>query len=187
MAPPSLHRGTMQYGAALDRASILQLITSPPEGQSPLVEGLASIEVQLQPSGLDFSLLRVDSFNSGGSMGSAAGDRSLPQYQPLEFDSDGWLDLGAGIYLVTFNEVVNMPLDLVALAFPRSSLLRSGVSLPTSVWDPGYSGRSQALLTIHNLSGYRLQQGARLMQMIFLRLSRPVDQGYQGQYQGERP
>ena len=177
----------MQYGSALDRESIRQLIVDPPAGQASLVEGLISLDDQLQPSGLDFSLLRVDGFASPGRMGSSTEDRTLPQYQPLEFGAGGWLDLPPGSYLVTFNEVVNIPLDLVALAHPRSSLLRSGVSLPTSIWDPGYSGRSQALLTVHNPTGYQLQRNARLMQMLFLRLCRPVDQGYQGRYQGERP
>jgi dUTP pyrophosphatase len=177
----------MQYGAALDRESIRQLITSPPAGLAPLVEGLTSLEEQLQPSGLDFSLLKVERFATAGSLGLDPGDRRLPQYRPLEFGADGWLHLEAGPYLVTFNEVVNIPLDLVALAVPRSSLLRSGVSLNLAIWDPGYSGRSQALLTIHNPAGYRLQQNARLMQLIFIRLARPVVRGYQGQYQGERP
>ena len=120
-------------------------------------------------------------------MGSAARDRSLPESETLAFGDDGWLCLNAGPYLVTFNEVVNMPLDLMALASPRSSLIRSGVSLPTAVWDPGYRGRSQALLTVHNPAGYHLQQNARLMQMVFFRLSHPVQQGYQGRYQGELP
>lgn len=177
----------MQYGAALDRESLRSLITSPPPGRAPLVEGLTSLEEQLQPCGLDFTLLRVDRFATAGRMGSDAGDRTLPRYQPLDFDADGWIHLEAGTCLATFNEIVNMPLDLVALAFPRSSLLRSGVSLPTSIWDPGYSGRSQALLTIHNPAGYQIQQGARLMQMLFFRLAQPVEQGYQGRYQGERP
>ena len=187
MAPRFIHRGFMQFGAALDRSSILQLINDPPAGQLPLVQGLTSIEEQLQPCGVDFSLLRVDRFTTAGSMGSSAGDRSLPEYEPLPFDADGWLLLEAGSYLITFNEVVNIPLELVALACPRSSLLRSGVGLHSAIWDPGYSGRSQAMLIIYNPAGYRLQQGARLMQMIFFRLSQPVEEGYQGQYQGELP
>ncbi len=177
----------MQYGAALDRESIRQLIIDPPPGQAPLVEGLSSLEQQLQPSGLDFTLFRVDRFTSAGRLGSAPDDRILPEYQPLDFGDDGWLHLEAGTYLVTLNEIVNMPLDLVALAFARSSLLRSGVGLPTSIWDPGYSGRSQALLTVANPAGFHLQQNARLIQMLFFRLAQPVERGYQGRYQGERP
>ena len=177
----------MTNGAALDRKSIRQLIDDPPAGQPPLVEGLLSLEEQLQPSGLDFSLFRVDRFTSSGRLGSATGDRSLPQSEPLPFGSDGWLFMEAGTYRVTFNEIVNIPLDLVALAVPRSSLLRSGVGLHTAIWDPGYSGQSQALVAVHNPAGYNLQQNARLMQMIFFRLVEPVEHGYQGRYQGERP
>lgn len=187
MAPRFLQWGLMQYGSALDRESIRQLIVNPPSGHAPLVEDLISLEEQLQPSGVDFTLLRVDRFTSAGRMGCAPGDRDLPRNERLEFGEGGWLFLEAGPYLVTFNEVVNIPLDLVSLVCPRSSLLRSGVSLHTAIWDPGYSGRSQGLLNVDNPAGYHLQLNARLMQMIFFRLAQPVEQGYEGRYQGERP
>ena len=177
----------MKYGAALDRESIRQLIVNPPTGRAPLVEGLQSLDEQLQPSGVDFSLLRVERFASAGRMGSAQGDRKLPRFERMQFDLDGWLFLEAGPYLVTFNEVVNIPLNLVALVCPRSSLLRSGVNLNTALWDPGYSGRSQALLNVNNPAGYYLQRDASLMQMLFIRLAQPVEHGYNGRYQGERP
>ena len=73
----------------------------------------------------------------------------------------------------------------MALGRPRSSLLRSGVSLHTAVWDAGYQGRSQSLLTVHHAGGFRLQRDARLAQLVFFRLSSPPSQGYQGRYQGE--
>ena len=141
----------MQHGSALDRESIGRLISSPPTGQPPLVENLSSLDEQLQPNGLDFTTLRVDRLSSAGSMGAAAGSRSLAQTHTLPAGPDGWLHLEAGCYLVTFQETVNLPLDLMGLAFPRSSLLRSGVSMNTAVWDAGYRGRSQALLNVHNL------------------------------------
>ena len=175
------------HGAFLDRASIQELIENPPTGQAPLVEELLSLAEQLQPTGLDFSLQRVDRITSAGKLGRASDDRILPNYVPLDFDGDGWLFLEYGSYMATFNEIVNIPLDLVALALPRSSLMRSGVSMHTAVWDAGYRGRSQALLSVQNPAGFHLQRGARLMQMIFFRLARPVEQGYQGRYQDERP
>ena len=174
-------------GAALDRESILELIHNPSAGQPPLVEGLVSLSEQIQPSGFDFSLRRVDRLTSAGRMGHASSDRSLPESIILDFGDDGWVFLDPGTYLATFNEVVNIPLDLMALARPRSSLIRSGVSLHTAVWDPGYQGRSQALLIVHNSDGFRLQQNARLMQMVFFRLVQPLERGYEGRYQGERP
>ena len=87
--------------------------------------------------------------------------------------------------MVVFNEVVHLPLDLMALGRPRSSLLRSGVAMHTAVWDAGYRGRSQALLTVYNPEGFRVQQNAGLMQLVFFRLAQPVVEGYQGRFLGE--
>ncbi len=56
------------------------------------------------------------------------------------------------------------------------------MSVHTAVWDAGYRGRSQALLMVHHHQGYRLQQGARLLQLVFFRLAQPVSQGYQGRF-----
>lgn len=172
-------------GATLDRATISKLILAGDTGQPPLVEELLSLEEQLQPNGFDLSLQAVSQLRSAGSIGRDAAQRELSETEPLDFGPDGWLHLIPGPYLVTFNEVVNIPPDLMALGRPRSSLLRSGVSLHTAVWDAGYRGRSQALLTVHQPDGYRVQQGARLMQLVFFRLTNPVELGYTGRYQGE--
>ncbi len=89
-----------------------------------------------------------------------------------------------GTYNITFNEVVHLPRDLMALATPRSSLLRCGVSVHTAVWDAGYSGRSQSLMVVYNPRGFRLERNARIVQLIFLPLASETE-GYQGIYQGE--
>ena len=172
-------------GTALDRASIHRLITGNLPGQQPLVEGWRSLEEQLQPNGFDLSLQAIARLRSAGRMGRDSAQRELSDTEPLEFGLDGWLHLPPGPYLATFSEVVNLPLDLMALGLPRSSLLRSGVGIHTAIWDAGYQGRSQALLTVYHSAGYHLQQGARLLQLVFFRLSNPVDQGYTGSYQGE--
>ena len=140
---------------------------------------------QLQPNGFDLSVREVARFGSTGQIGASNDSRVLPDLLPLTFDGDGWLTLGPGPYLVTFNEVVNLPADLMALGRPRSSLLRSGVALHTAVWDAGYRGRSQSLLTVHHAGGFRLQQDARLAQLVFFRLATPPAEGYRGRYQGE--
>jgi dUTP pyrophosphatase len=53
-----------------------------------------------------------------------------------------------------------------------------------AVWDAGYRGRSEALLTVWNPAGFDIQQGARIAQLVFLRLTRTTE-GYRGAYQGE--
>ena len=166
---------------ALDRNSISELIL----GSPPLIESYLSLDEQLQPNGFDLSLGGVSQLTCGGNRGSEPDQRKLSDAETLEFDQDGWLRLSPGPYLISFNEVVNLPLNLMALGRPRSSLLRSGVSIHTAVWDAGYRGRSQALLVIHNNHGYDLRKDARLMQLVFFHLTQPVDQGYQGRFLGE--
>ena len=166
---------------ALDRDSIGDLVLGCP----PLIEAYLSLDQQLQPNGFDLTLRDVSLMASAGSMGCGPNDRELASTDALDFGPDGWLHLALGPYLVTFNEVVNLPLDLMALGRTRSSLLRSGASIHTAVWDAGYRGRSQALLVVHTNHGYRLQRNARLMQLVVFRLPRPVSQGYQGRFLGE--
>jgi dUTP pyrophosphatase len=95
------------------------------------------------------------------------------------------VDLLPGCYLVTYNEVVNLPRGIMALARPRSSLLRCGVSIHNAVWDAGYSGRSQSLMVVYNTEGFRLYRNARIVQMVFFFLSREAAEGYRGMFQGE--
>ncbi len=165
----------------LDRGSLLHLVQNSP----PLLAGFLSLDQQLQPNGFDLTLCQVARLTSAGYMGNGPDQRGLSDTKPLEFDRPGWLHLAAGSYLVTFNEVVNLPLDLMALGRPRSSLLRSGVSIHTAVWDAGYQGRSQALLSVYNPDGYQVQKDSRLLQLVFFRLEQPLNQGYQGRFLGE--
>jgi len=90
-----------------------------------------------------------------------------------------------GAYLITFNEIVNLPSNIMALARPRSSLNRCGVSMHSAVWDAGYSGRSQSMLVVYNVHGFRLHRNARVMQLIFMYTTRDVGRGYSGRYQNE--
>ena len=168
-------------GNALNREDIGQLIA----GDPPLVSDYVDLRAQLQPNGFDLSVREVGQFTSLGQLGASDDSRVLSSTEPLPFDTEGWVSLAPGAYLVTFNEVVNLPLDLMALGRPRSSILRSGVSLHTAVWDAGYSGRSQSLLTVHHADGFRLQRDARLAQLVFFRLGTLTGEGYRGRYQGE--
>ena len=90
----------------------------------------------------------------------------------------------AGAYIITYNEIVHIPKNIIALATPRSSLLRCGVMINTAVWDAGYSGRSQSLMVVYNAQGFRVQRNARIVQLVFLKLTQKTE-GYHGTYQGE--
>jgi dUTP pyrophosphatase len=165
----------------LSREDILEMLG----GSPPLVENLCDVQQQVQPNGIDLTLKEVALFSSPGSLGPRSDDRILSSTSPLVFDGLGRLDLLPGCYLITYNEVVNLPRDIMALAMPRSSLLRCGVSIHNAVWDAGYSGRSQSLMVVYNAQGFRLHMNARIVQMVFFPLGHQVAQGYQGMFQGE--
>jgi dUTP pyrophosphatase len=165
----------------LSREDILKMMGASP----PLVENLCDAQQQVQPNGIDLTLKEIALLGSPGSLGPGTEGRALSSTSPLIFDALGRVDLLPGCYMVTYNEIINLSKDIMALAMPRSSLLRCGVSIHNAVWDAGYSGRSQSLMVVYNPQGFRLYRNARIVQMVFFILSREVAQGYQGMFQGE--
>ncbi|MHB8119651.1 MAG: deoxyuridine 5'-triphosphate nucleotidohydrolase [Methanothrix sp.] len=150
-----------------------------------LLESMIDPETQTQMCGMELTLQKIERFTSAGAVAFDNIERELPRTEMMDFGASGWIDLAAGAYLVTFNEIVNVPKDVAALARARSTLLRCGASLETALWDPGYRGRSQSLLVVYNPHGLRLKKNARLMQLVFLRLEKEVEKVYSGKYQGE--
>ena len=166
---------------ALSSASLRTLIAS----DKPLIRQFVDLESQLQPNGFDLTLESIQYHSGAGVVGRSNADRVLPDLEPLSFDGEGWIDLEPGIYHITYNEVVALPLNLMALGRPRSTLNRIGVTIHTAVWDAGYEGRSTSLLSVMNPNGVQLQRDARVMQLIFFAVGNPPETGYSGIYQGE--
>ncbi|MBA7561898.1 MAG: deoxyuridine 5'-triphosphate nucleotidohydrolase [Dehalococcoidia bacterium] len=164
----------------LSRQEIKRLLKKKP----PLVEGYIDLEEQVQPNGVDLTLREVALLQSSGRITARNDQRLVSDLSPLVFDGLGFIDLVPGAYIITYNEVVHLPENIMALGRPRSSLLRCGVTVGTAAWDAGYEGRSQSLLVVYNPRGFRLQKNARVIQLIFMRLSQKT-KGYQGAYQGE--
>jgi len=166
--------------AVLSKQGIHRLLQQEP----PLIEGYINLEAQMQPNGVDLTLREVALLQSSGKIAVEDSQRLVSDLAPLVFDGLGFIDLMAGAYIITYNEIVHLPKNVMALATPRSSLLRCGVTVNTAVWDAGYSGRSQSLMVVYNPQGFRLQKNARIVQLVFLELTQETE-GYQGVYQRE--
>jgi len=166
--------------AVLSKHDIHRLLQQEP----PLIEGYINLEEQVQPNGVDLTLREVALLQSSGKIAVKDSQRLVSDLAPLVFDGMGFIDLVAGAYIITYNEIVHLPRNIMALAMPRSSLLRCGVTVNTAVWDAGYSGRSQSLMIVYNPQGFRLQRNARIVQLVFLELTQETE-GYQGVYQRE--
>jgi len=166
--------------AILSKQDIGKLIQQKP----PLIEGYIDLEEQVQPNGIDLTLREVALLQSPGKIAVKNSQRVVSDLAPLVFDGLGFIDLVPGAYIITYNEIVHLPKNVMALARPRSSLLRCGVTVNTAVWDAGYSGRSQSLMVVYNSQGFRLQKNARIVQLIFFQLTQETE-GYHGAYQKE--
>jgi len=166
--------------SVLSKQGIQRLLNQDP----PLVEGWIDLGAQLQANGFDLTLREVAMPQSAGKIAVANSQRVVSELAPLVFDGLDSIELIPGVYIITYNEIVHLPRNIMALATPRSSLLRCGVTVNTAVWDAGYSGRSQSLLVVYNPRGFRLQRNARIIQLVFFELTGETE-GYSGAYQGE--
>ncbi|MFC1952635.1 deoxyuridine 5'-triphosphate nucleotidohydrolase [Chloroflexota bacterium] len=152
--------------------------------ETPLIEDYIDLEAQIQPNGFDITLREIAMLQTPGRIARNNSQREISAISPLVFDGQDYINLVPGIYTIFYNEIVHLPNNVMALARPRSSLLRCGVTVGTAVWDAGYSGRSQSLLVVYNSQGFQVQKNARVVQLVFFYLSGETE-GYDGTYQGE--
>lgn len=156
-----------------------------------LIQDYIDLETQLTPNGFDLTAQAIFKFEEAGSLDFSnkervvpSGREIMPQKQNPQ-DKFGWWNLEKGTYKIKTNETVNLPNNLVALAFPRTSLLRMGTFTHHGVWDAGFKGKSEFVLAVENPQGIKIKQNARVAQLIFLPINE-IAQGYQGVYQNQK-
>ncbi|MEM4348286.1 MAG: deoxyuridine 5'-triphosphate nucleotidohydrolase [Candidatus Anstonellaceae archaeon] len=152
--------------------------------QAACFVGMKDERVQVQPAGVDLTLKEVHAFQTEGEIDFDNSSRKISRTKKIEF-KDGKVRLRQGCYKIIYNEYVRIPLEYAGLGFPRSSLLRCGVDVACALWDPGYHGRSESLLLVHNPKGIVLHKDARVAQLVFVKMSKKASFGYTGRYLGE--
>jgi len=120
------------------------------------------------PNGFDMTVREVHRIISEGAVDFSNEKRKLSETEKIEF-VDNSIFLEKGAYKIVYNEIVNIPPDIMALGRPRSTLLRCGANVGTAVWDRGYNGRSESLLTVENIKGIKVYKDARVLQLVFFR------------------
>ncbi|MGB2842128.1 MAG: deoxyuridine 5'-triphosphate nucleotidohydrolase [Halobacteriota archaeon] len=169
-------------GSVLSKSQIRALVRIKP----PLIEEMVDINTQLQPNGIDLTIRTIETIVGAGCIDFSNKERRISETVELDFDGD-WLFLPTGSYKVLFNEIVHLPKDIMAIGAPRTSLIRCGVTVETGFWDAGYEGRSESLLVVFNERGFYVKKNARILQLVFIRLSKKIaaGSGYMGIYQSE--
>lgn len=167
----------------LNRHEIEELIN-----KNSLVSDFIDLKTQITPNGFDVTAAKIYEFDSKGCLDFSNKERVVPACKELvpvkakQGDRHGWWDLKPGVYKVLTNETVNIPKDLIGIAFTRSSLLRMGAFTQNGVWDAGFRGKSEFVLVVQNPHGIKLKQNARVIQLMFTNITEVV-QGYEGIYQ----
>lgn len=156
--------------------------------EDDLISGFIDLEKQLTPQGFDLTVQKIEKYKDSGKIDFSNKEREISETEKVETvkedsqDEYGWWDLEKGVYKVTMNEKVDIPNDLTATAYPRSSLLRMGCTIDNAVWDSGYKGTGSFMLTVQNSEGVSIKENARVNQLIFHKLEDSTKEGYSGRY-----
>ena len=165
----------------LNKAEIKKLIQD-----KKLIKHFIDLDVQLTPNGFDLTINKIFTYRNGGVLDFSNKEREISEEQEIAAqkrwpeDEFGWWELPCGMYKVRTNEVVSLPNDLTALAFPRSSLLRMGATTYHGVWDAGFSGKGEFILNVGNPAGLRIKENSRVAQLVFFQVN-PTEE-YKGVY-----
>lgn len=159
--------------------------------QQILAEGLIKLDTAKgKPAqvGYDLSIMEINKV--GGSIGKVLKDKTeLNTHTPVGKTSldgkTGWL-LYAGVYDVIMNEGCKIAADRVGLVRQRSSLMRNGAIITSSIFDPGFETNNVGTYMIVFETIF-IEEDARVAQMYFHKCDAVADdQLYNGQWQNDK-
>jgi len=87
--------------------------------------------------------------------------------------------------LLTTEELVKLPNDIMAFVNLRSSFARQGLLIPPTIVDAGFEGQI-TIEVVGSSFPVKLKKGMRFLHLIFAKTLTPVENPYQGKYQGQR-
>ena len=135
--------------------------------------------------GIDLSLNSVHSCHGGSIVYTDRTEIDPEIFQEVKtVQVDGkecWM-LDPGTYAITFNEGCKIPSNAAAFIIHRSSLYRTGNSIVSPVWDPGFETNQMGTVMIVNVR-LVVEKNARVAQMVVHTTDGEAEL-YNGQWQG---
>ena len=165
-----------------------------------LVENLSERE-KSNPEGVGLDLRAGAVFTIEGEGFLGENERKTPEAKKIADikDGDKEVTIKPGQFvLVKTIEKVNLPPEkiiidpdlapsfLMADVHPRSTLQRAGIYFRGTKTDPGYSGELTFAMANLGPSNFRLELGARFVNIVFHVVVGDLSRAYQGQWQGGR-
>lgn len=148
-------------------------------GEKELLKLFPEYSDTIQPSGID---LRMDKIYRQVGPGSLIdNEKNLPEIEELESVDDIYTLEPKTAYSVTIEGKIEIPTGYTMLYLPRSTLLRSFISVHTAVGDPGFYGTLQFMIVNNGQYPYKIKKGERIAQAVVF----PVEGSgkYNGSYQ----
>lgn len=151
-----------------------------------IIKNLSNRELN-SPEGVGFDLrLGKIAMLKSGSGSLKINTRRTPEVNNINPDTTNCFQLEPGkTYLATTIEEFELPNELAAVFYPRSTLFRSGIIFGSSVLPPGYIGPMTFSLTNKYHENFEIEKGARFAHVVFHSVSGDVGL-YKGQWQGGR-
>ena len=142
----------------------------------------------VQQVGIDVEVVKIDKVIDVGFI--FRNNTLLPKYIEMEpnfkvNEADGWM-LQPGYYQIWLKQGCVTPPDVMFRIRQRSSLLRSGAQIHSSIFDPGFSTDAMGTFMVVHREIW-IEQGARVGQ-VYASITTPVaaENLYKGQFQGDK-
>ena len=146
-------------------------------GEEELIKLFPDFKDLVQPSGIDLELDKIYVQKSPGSL--IDNEKTLPEIE--ELPGDIYTLKPHAAYLASIKRKIKIPKGYTMLYLPRSTLLRSFISVQTAVGDPGFYGTLMFMIYNHGEYEYKIKSGDRIAQAVVY----PVEGSgeYNGSYQ----
>ena len=146
----------------------------------------------IQQVGIDLNVLKIQRIYGGGIIPEKGktklGQKELVQKQSgkeIGLENAVWV-LEPGVYDVTFEQGCKIPANRTMILRQRSSLLRNGVNLHSSVFDPGFE-TEQIGTVMQVFVPIVIEYGARIAQaLVYQHDAVDKDDLYNGQFQNDK-
>lgn len=146
-------------------------------GEKELRKLFPEFKDSIQPAGIDLRLDNVFEQESSASL--LDGEKRLPNLKRLKPPIYTLKPKKA--YIVTVDGKIRIPKGYAMIYLPRSTLIRSFISVHTAFGDPGFHGTLKFLLNNYGDFEYKIKRGERIVQAIIFKVKGSGE--YNGDYQ----
>ena len=146
-------------------------------GEEELIKLFPDFKDLVQPSGIDLELDKIYIQKSPGSL--IDNEKTRPEIE--ELPGDIYTLKPHTAYLASIRRKIKIPKGYTMLYLPRSTLLRSFISVQTAVGDPGFYGTLMFMIYNHGEYEYKIKSGDRIAQAVVYPVKGSGE--YNGSYQ----